>query len=131
MQSVNDLNWESIALAAALGASAKWGYDQISMRMGWSREDAREQRRKVEQVDSHARGELARVERELKKEISDLKLEQGRMAEQIRHLPTADDIQHLQQGLGRLEREMGTALARIEGQTDMVRTIRDHLMDKG
>lgn len=115
-------------LGAVLAAFATFLFNRWAAQIGWNREDRRAQDGKIERVDHQARDSIARVERELKQELNDQGRQLERLQEQVRHLPTADDIEEVRDAVAGLGREVASATAKIEGQTEMVRTIRDHVL---
>ena len=115
-------------LGAFIGAVVKFGFDRWSQSLGWTREERKDSDRKIERVDQTARDNIARVERELKDQLSSQGLRLERLQEQVRHLPTADDIEEVRSGVAGVRADLASATAKIEGQTEMVRTIRDHIM---
>ncbi|MNU42697.1 hypothetical protein D3C71_314620 [compost metagenome] len=115
-------------LGMALGAVFKFGLDVTLQRVGWGREDRRDNDRKIERVDQHARDNIARVERELKEQLNDQGHKLTRLQEQVRHLPTADDIEEVRAGVARVDASLSAVTAKVEGTSEMVRTIRDHIL---
>lgn len=116
------------SLGAVLAALATFLFNRWAAQIGWDREDRRAQDGKIERVDQHARDTVARVERELKSELHAQGRQLDRLQEQVRHLPTAEDIEEVRGAVADLGREVASAAAKIEGQTEMVRTIRDHVL---
>lgn len=115
-------------LGAVLAAFATFLFNRWAAQIGWNREDRRAQDGKIERVDQQARDSIARVERELKHELNAQGRQLERLQEQVRHLPTAEDIEEVRNAVASLGREVASATAKIEGQTEMVRTIRDHIL---
>ncbi len=118
----------NVLLGVFIGAVVKFAFDRWGQQLGWSREDRRDSDKKIERVDQTARDNIARVERELKDQLSGQGLRLERLQEQVRHLPTADDIEEVRSGVAGVRADLASATAKIEGQTEMVRTIRDHIM---
>lgn len=118
----------NVLLGVFIGAVVKFAFDRWGQQLGWSREDRRDSEKKIERVDQTARDNIARVERELKDQLSGQGLRLERLQEQVRHLPTADDIEEVRRAVASVEREVSSAVAKIEGSSEMVRTIRDHIM---
>lgn len=127
------------SLGAILAAFATFLFNRWAAQIGWNREDRRAQDGKIERVDHQARDSIARVERELTEKLSDQGRKLTRLEEQVRHLPTGDDIEEVRNAVASLEREMrgataelgrevASATAKIDGQSEMVRTIRDHVL---
>jgi hypothetical protein len=110
----------------------------------WRSQDARDAERagtsgRIERVDSNARSEIGRIERELKERIAGVEAAQAlslmgfserlaRVEEQIKHLPTGEQMDRMIERLGGVEGEVKALLARSEAQTELTRTIRDHIM---
>lgn len=111
-----------------VGAMINFALARVGVRMGWSREDRIAQDGKIERIDHHARESINRVEKELGQRLGQVERTCERLDERIRHLPTADDIDELNRRLAGVESGLSGATAKIEGQTEMVRTIRDHIM---
>lgn len=118
----------NVLLGVFIGAVVKFAFDRWGQQLGWSREERRDSDKKIERVDQTARDNIARVERELKDQLSGQGLRLERLAEQVRHLPTADDIEEVRRAVANVEREVSSAVAKIEGSSEMVRTIRDHIL---
>ena len=118
----------NVLLGVFIGAVVKFAFDRWGQQLGWSREDRRDSEKKIERVDQTARDNIARVERELKDQLSGQGLRLERLQEQVRHLPTADDIEEVRRAVASVEREVSSAVAKIEGSSEMVRTLRDHIM---
>lgn len=146
---MSGMGWEAFLIGlfgAALAALIKFLFDRWSTKMGWDREDRRAQDGKIERVDTTARTEIGRVERELQARLEAAQAETvrverkiderlsaqdvaiGRLQERVEHLPTADDLERLTEKLGAVERGLARADAKVDGINDMVRTIRDHII---
>lgn len=126
-------------LGAVVAALATFLFNRWAAQIGWAREDRRAQDGKIERVDQTARDSIDRVERELKSELNAQGRQLDRLQEQVRHLPTAEDIEEVRGAVAELGREMrgataelgrevASATAKIDGQSEMVRTIRDHIL---
>ena len=115
-------------LGAFIGAVVKFAFDRWSQHLGWSREDRRDSERKIERVDQTARADIARVERELKAELSDHGRKLERLEERVDHLPTADDVQELAKRLADVDRGLSGVVSKVDGMSVNVKTILDHIL---
>lgn len=118
-----------------IGAVLKAGFDRLAVERGWTREDKKAQDGKIERVDSHARSEISRIERELGGKISDLGTEVGHisadvrvLSERIENLPTADDIQSLDRRLADVDRGLSAVVSKVDGTSANVKTILEHIL---
>lgn len=117
-------------LGAVLAAFATFLFNRWAAQIGWNREDRRAQDGKIERVDQQARDSITRIERELTAELT----LQGRQIEalkvKVEHLPTADDMEGVRSAVARVDSGLSAVTAKVEGTSEMVRTIRDHLMKR-
>lgn len=111
-----------------VGASLKFAFDQIMTRMGWSRDDRRAQDGKIERVDSHARSEIARIERELGGRLHEVESDVGVLAERVANMPTSDDMQALDRRLADVDRGLSGVVSKVEGMSGNVKTILEHIL---
>lgn len=131
------LNLLQILLSALAGGLVMFLFNRIarSLDLGFAKDERTEG--KIEKVDTQARASIARLESELRHTaddiksslIMDLKERMTRVEETIRHMPSGEQIDKLIDRLGLVEREVGVIGAKTEGVSDMVRTIRDHIME--
>ncbi len=136
-------DWAPVIISAGILCAAVF----VAWRSGfWRSQDQREAREardtgRIERIDSNARAEIARVERELKAEVAklgsaqaasslDVAIRLTKVEETIRHLPTADQVAQLIDRLGRVEAGMAAVEVRMETQTELTRTIRDHILER-
>lgn len=123
---------QGIALVAA-GAVMKSWFDKLAVQRGWDREDKRAVDGKIERVDSHARAEGARIERELGQRLSQVERDLGVLNERIDGLPTTDDMAAFDRRLAELGQQLGQGLsgvsAKVEGMNGTVKTILQHILD--
>lgn len=110
------------------GAALKFIFDRVSVQMGWSREEKRDQDGKIQRVDSHARSELTRIERELGGRLGTVEKDVGVLSERVENLPTADDMQELNRRLGEVDRGLGSVVSKVDGVNGTVKTILDHIL---
>ena len=129
------------ALAAigliVLGAVLKFAFDRWGAQLGWTREEKRAQDGKIERVDTHARAEIGRIERELGGKIGDLGAKVGTVAadmrvlsERVENLPTADDIQSLDRRLAEVDRGLSGVMSKVDGMNGNVKTILEHILQQ-
>jgi hypothetical protein len=84
---------------------------------------------KIEQVDHTARESISRVERELTRQVSELTVSLATLSGTVTHLPTGEEMRSLTHRLAQVEREVTGAVATLDSNTEMVRTIRDHILE--
>lgn len=131
-------NWLQIVIAALVGGGVTFLFNRLarSMDVGFAKDERTEG--KIEKVDTQARASIARVETELRRDhdelksgiagqIMDLAVRLARVEETVRHLPSAEQIDKLIDRLALVEREVGSVITKVEGQSEMVRFIRDHV----
>lgn len=109
-------------------ALLKFGFDRIGAHLGWSREDKRDQDGKIERMDSHARAEVARIERALGDRLNTVESDVGILKEKIEHLPTDEDIARLAEGLARVDRGLGGVQAKVDGMNTNLQTVLQHIL---
>lgn len=121
------------ALAAVallvLGALLKFGFDRLSVQLGWSREDRRAQDNKIERVDTHARSEVARIERELGGRLNTVERDVEVLTERVANMPTADDMRALDQRLAAVDRGLAGVVSKVDGMSGNVKTILQHILE--
>ena len=131
-------NWLQIILSAFAGGLVMFIFNRFarSLDLGFAKEERTEGR--IEKVDSQARASISRVENELRQshdelksgvagQVMDLAVRLARVEETVRHLPSAEQIDKLIDRLALVEREVGSVSTKVEGQSEMVRFIRDHV----
>lgn len=118
-----------------IGAVLKAGFDRLAIERGWTREEKKAQDGKIERVDSLARAEVARIERELGGKIAGLEKTVGTvagdvrvLAERVENLPTADDIQSLDRRLADVDRGLSGVVSKVDGMSGNVKTILEHIL---
>lgn len=118
-----------------IGAVLKAGFDRLAVERGWTREDKKAQDGKIERIDSHARSEITRIERELGGKISELGTDVSQvtadvrvLTERIENLPTADDIQSLDRRLAAVDRGLSAVVSKVDGTSANVKTILEHIL---
>ena len=118
-----------------IGAVLKAGFDRVAAERGWTREDKKAQDGKIERIDSHARSEITRIERELGGKITTLSRDVGQvtadvrvLTERIENLPTADDIQSLDRRLADVDRGLSAVVSKVDGTSANVKTILEHIL---
>ncbi len=120
------------ALAAiallVLGATLKFAFDRWGAQLGWSREDRRAQDGKIERIDSHARAEVSRIERELGGRLGSMETEVRVLCERVENLPTADDMQALDRRLADVDRGLSGVVSKVDGMGANVKTILQHIL---
>lgn len=121
--------WESLAVGG-VGAAIAFVFNQIAIRLGWAREDKAATGKKIERVDELARAEIARVERELGKRVGGLEKQISTLAETVRHLPTADDLERLTDKVAEIHGSTRSIEATVSGHGELLRTIRDHILNR-
>lgn len=133
-------HWIQIAVSLLLGGMITFLFNRLarSLDLGAAKEERTDG--KIEKVDTQARASIARVEAEYRKAHEDLKTGLGhshmdlavrltRVEETVRHLPSGEQIDKLIDRLSLVEREVGVVAAKVDGQSEMVRTIRDHVLE--
>lgn len=131
------LNLLQIALSAVAGGLVMFLFNRIarSLDLGFAKDERTDG--KIEKVDTQARASIARLEGELRHTadeiksslIMDLKVRVTRVEETILYLPSREQLDKLIDRLGLVEREVSVIGAKTEGVAEMVRTIRDHIME--
>jgi len=113
-----------LIVGALIGGLVKFGFDRWSVRMGWAREDKRDQDRKISLVDQQARDSIARLSDRLN--TTDGKVEV--LKERVDHLPSADDIEAVKARLSEVDRQVSGVAAQVQGMSTNVKTILDHIL---
>lgn len=127
--------WLAGVSLVLIGAVLKHLFDRVAVERGWTREDKRAQDGKIERVDTHARAEIGRIERELGGSIRDLGTKVGAvdsevqvLSERVANLPTADDIQSLDRRLADVDRGLSGVVSKVDGMSGNVKTILEHIL---
>jgi hypothetical protein len=133
------LNWLQIVIAALAGGLVTFLFNRLarSLDVGFAKEERTEG--KIEKVDTQARASIARVETEFRQSIDglkagmassimDLALRLTKVEENVRHLPSAEQMDKLIDRLSLVEREVGVIGTKIDGWAETVRMVRDHIM---
>lgn len=115
-------------LGALVGAVLKFGFDRWGQRIGWSREERKADAAKIERVDSHARSEIQRLEKDLGGRIGAVEGDMRVLAERVDALPTSDDFQALDRRLAEVSREVSSASAKVDGVSATAKTILQHIL---
>jgi len=131
-------NWLQIIIAALAGGGVTFLFNRLarSLDLGFAKEERTEG--KIEKVDSQARASIARIEAEFREALDGLKSGMGaslmdlalrltRVEENVRHLPSADQVDKLIDRLALVEREVGSIGAKVDGLSEMTRFVRDHM----
>ena len=111
-----------------VGGFIKYLYDRLAVERGWARDDKRDQAARIDRVDQIARDSIARVERELSDKLNSHAHLLTRLQEQVCHLPTAEDIEEVRAAVARVDAGLSAVTAKVDGTSEMVRTIRDHIL---
>lgn len=118
-----------------LGAVIKFAFDRWGAQLGWVREEKKAQDGKIERVDHHARNEIGRIERELGARIRGVDGRVGTvegdvrvLEERVGNLPTADDMERLNQRLGDVDRGLSGVKSKVDGMDSNVKTILEHIL---
>lgn len=133
-------NWLQLILSALAGGVVMFVFNRWARSLDRGADKEAQTDGKIEKVDSQARASIARVESEFRQSLEDVKHGMGaslmdlavrltRVEENVRHLPSAEQMDKLIDRLGLVEREVGVIGAKVDGQSEMVRTIRDHIME--
>ena len=131
-------NLLQIILSALAGGLVMFVFNRLarSLDLGFAKDERTEG--KIEKVDTQARASIARVEAEFRRDHDDLKsgmagsimdlaVRLARVEETVRHLPSAEQIDKLIDRLALVEREVGSVGTKVEGQSEMLRFVRDHV----
>lgn len=132
------VNWLQIILSAVAGGLVMFIFTRLSrsLDLGFDKEQRTEG--KIEKVDSQARASIARIEAEFAEALDGLKTGVGaslmdlavrltRVEENVRHLPSADQVDKLMDRLASVDREVGAIGAKVDGLSEMTRFVRDHM----
>ncbi len=111
-----------------LGAGFKHLFDRVAAERGWTREDKRAQDGKIERVDTHARSEVARIERELGGRVANIERSVAVLCERVENMPTADDMQALDRRLSAVDRGLSGVTSKVDGMSANVKTILEHIL---
>ena len=131
-------NWLQILVSAVAGGLVMFVFNRWarSLDLGSAKEERTEG--KIEKIDSQARASIARIEAEFRDALDGLKSGMGaslmdlavrltRVEENVRHLPSADQVDKLIDRLALVEREVGSIGAKVDGLSEMTRFVRDHM----
>ena len=119
-----------LVLGGVITAALKFLADRIGVQMGWNREDKRDQDGKIQRIDSHARAEIARIEKELGGRVAAVETDVGILTERVANLPTADDIQSLDRRLADVDRGLSGVVSKVDGMSGNVKTILEHILSQ-
>lgn len=111
-----------------LGAGMKFAFDRWGVQIGWDREAKKATDGKIERVDTHARAELGRIERELGDRLNAVERSVDVLAERVDALPTSDDFQALDRRLAEVSREVSAASTKVDGVSQTAKTILEHIL---
>lgn len=111
-----------------VGAALKFAFDRWGVQIGWDREAKKATDGKIERVDTHARAELGRIERELGDRLNAVERSVDVLAERVDALPTSDDFQALDRRLAEVSREVSAASTKVDGVSQTAKTILEHIL---
>lgn len=119
-------------LLVFIGAYLKSVFDKVAVERGWVREEKKAVNGEIQRVDSHARSELTRIERDLGAKIGDIASQVSVLKERVDSLPTSDDFQALDRRIGdlgiSLGRDLSGVVSKVDGMNVTVKTILDHIL---
>ena len=122
-------------LLVFIGAYLKSVFDKVAVERGWVREEKKAVNGEIQRVDSHARSELTRIERDLGAKIGDIASQVSVLKERVDSLPTSDDFQALDRRIGdlgiSLGRDLSGVVSKVDGMNVTVKTILDHILPGG